>query len=495
MCRYPKSIFTLLVLLLTFPIFGKELVSVTDFGKNPGQLDMYKFVPTELPTTPRPLVVALHGCTQSVQAFANVTGWNKFATEKKFYVVYPVQRSANNFATCFNWAGEYGDTTNLNRGQGENQSIMEMINQMKKDHPIDDQQIYIHGFSSGGAMAALMMALFPDVFSGGAILAGIPYHCATSVPEAFSCMRQAKNMSAQQWGDMIRQAFPEYTGKYPAVTIWQGENDTMVSPKNQNELVKQWANVHNINPQPAKQYTVKNQQVAEYHNSNGEVVITTYLIKQLTHAISVDPGKDVDQGGNTGTYAQNRGLFSTYYIAKEWGLLSDENETPVPVENETPVPVENETPVPVENETPVPVDNETPVPVDNETPVPVDNETPVPVDNETPIENDGDQEIPAVTITSPQGHLPQKGPITITGTATDDQKIKEITLNIYHQPFGSLTKELVKTVTLAGEASWSYLLEIESLKNYNKYVVEVFATDTNNNQSEKKYTSFMLVHY
>ena len=98
------------------------LAAVADFGANPGALDMYEYVPADLPAN-APLVVVLHGCTQSANAMT-AAGWNQLADQYQFAVVYPEQSSANNPVECFNWAGEYGDTANLVRGQGENQSIL-----------------------------------------------------------------------------------------------------------------------------------------------------------------------------------------------------------------------------------------------------------------------------------------------------------------------------------------------------------------------------------
>src|SRR5207237_6221624 len=105
---------------------------VTDFGANPGALLMYEYVPAGLPTG-RPLVVVMHGCTQQAAAM-EATGWHKLADDKGFAVIYPEQATANNQVRCFNWAGEYGDPANLVRGQGENQSIMSMIDKAIASH-------------------------------------------------------------------------------------------------------------------------------------------------------------------------------------------------------------------------------------------------------------------------------------------------------------------------------------------------------------------------
>src|SRR5688572_10410550 len=96
------------------PASAAALTQVTSFGTNPGNLAMWKYVPDGLPTG-RPLVVALHGCTQTASSYDVETGWVKFAEEWDFALVLPEQQTGNNSNRCFNWF-EAGDYT---RGQGE----------------------------------------------------------------------------------------------------------------------------------------------------------------------------------------------------------------------------------------------------------------------------------------------------------------------------------------------------------------------------------------
>ena len=120
-----------LVLLITLTFYGVavgvDLVQVSKFGDNPGNLNMYKYAPRKMPKK-APLVVVLHGCFQSAQLYNYMTGWSDLADRFKFYVLYPEQRDTNNMNKCFNWflAGDYS------RGQGEAESIIQMVNKMKK---------------------------------------------------------------------------------------------------------------------------------------------------------------------------------------------------------------------------------------------------------------------------------------------------------------------------------------------------------------------------
>src|SRR5512140_4032021 len=90
------------------------LTHVTSFGSNPGALDMYEYVPANLPSG-RPLVVVMHGCTQTA-ASMEAAGWNALADQYQFAVLYPQQSTANNPVSCFNWAGNYGNPADLVRG-------------------------------------------------------------------------------------------------------------------------------------------------------------------------------------------------------------------------------------------------------------------------------------------------------------------------------------------------------------------------------------------
>src|ERR1019366_3033902 len=140
-----------------------SLTQVTSFGANPGNLLMFAYAPQAV-AQDAPLVLALHGCTQTASVFSDA-GWNGLADTYKFYVVYPQQQSQNNTETCFNWFGNTsGNTADITRGQGEAASIMAMIDTMKSTYSIDPKRIFVSGFSAGAAYAVALLAMYPDVF-------------------------------------------------------------------------------------------------------------------------------------------------------------------------------------------------------------------------------------------------------------------------------------------------------------------------------------------
>jgi len=110
------------VLLAPAPASAASLQEVTGFGSNPGALKMYRYVPDGLPAG-RPVVVALHGCTQNAAGYASGTGWTTLADRWGFSVVLPQQQSGNNLSQCFNWF----ESADIKRGQGEAASVAQMV--------------------------------------------------------------------------------------------------------------------------------------------------------------------------------------------------------------------------------------------------------------------------------------------------------------------------------------------------------------------------------
>ena len=289
------------------PAEAATLQEVTGFGSNPGNLQMFRYVPAGLPAG-RPVVVALHGCTQNATGYGTATGWTQLADRWKFTVVAAQQKSQNNANSCFNWF-EPGDTR---RGAGEALSIKQMVDRAKQDNGATSA--YVSGLSAGGAMTAVMLATYPDVFSGGGIVAGIPYHCATSVGAAFSCMNPGTNLTPAQWGDKVRAAFA-HSGPRPKVSIWHGTADTTVRPLNGTELVEQWTDVNGTDQTPDVSDTV-----AGYPHRVYGGTVEHYSITGMNHGQPVDPGTGATQCGSTAAYMLDVNVCAAYHLARFWGI-------------------------------------------------------------------------------------------------------------------------------------------------------------------------------
>lgn len=300
---------------------AQTLTPVKNFGSNPGNLLMFKHVAPSLPAD-SPLVVALHGCTQSASSYDEETGWVQFAEKAQFALLLPEQQRSNNFNRCFNWF-EAGD---IKRNQGEALSIKQMIDKMKKDHAIDPKRIYVTGLSAGGGMTTVMLATYPEIFDGGAIIAGLPYQCANGVFQAFSCMNPGKNSSPAQWGTLVRNA-STHKSLWPRVSIWHGTADPTVALMNAAELVDQWTNVHGIDQTPDGQDTVNGHAHQVFKDASGKALVETYMIANMGHGTPIAPGSGEEQCGTAGPFILNAGICSSFHIAKFWGLLPPSTHT------------------------------------------------------------------------------------------------------------------------------------------------------------------------
>jgi poly(hydroxyalkanoate) depolymerase family esterase len=292
------------------PAYAATLTTVSSFGSNPGNLTMYSYRPDGLPSG-APLVVAMHGCTQNANDYFTNSGWRKYADLWHFALVLPEQKSANNSTSCFNWF-ETGDTA---RGGGEALSIKQMVDYAVANYGTDASRVYVTGLSAGGAMTAVMLATYPDVFAGGAIMAGLPYRCATSTTSAYSCMNPGVDKTPAAWGDLVRAAYSGYSGARPRVAIWHGTSDTTVAPANATELRDQWTNVLGVSQTPTSTASLP----GGTSLSNYADVVKVYLVSGMTHATPVDPGSATEQCGTAGTYYKDT-ICSSYYQAVDWGL-------------------------------------------------------------------------------------------------------------------------------------------------------------------------------
>ncbi|WP_237053061.1 extracellular catalytic domain type 1 short-chain-length polyhydroxyalkanoate depolymerase [Marilutibacter chinensis] len=297
---------------------------VAGFGSNPGNLRMFKHVPAGLPAG-APLVVALHGCSQSAASYDAETGWQMLADRWQFALVLPQQQSSNNSSGCFNWFVS-GDTA---RGQGEALSIKQMVDRMIADHAVAPSRVYVTGLSAGGAMTATMLATYPDVFAGGAILSGLPHRCATSQTAAFSCMNPGSDLSPAQWGDKVRAAYPSWDGPWPIVSIWHGDADYVVRPMNLTESMQQWTDVHGIDQVADVSDSIAGYPHKVYRDAAGQARVETYTITGMGHGTPVDPGSGESQCGTAGAYILDANICSSYHIGRFWGLDNLDGVAPV----------------------------------------------------------------------------------------------------------------------------------------------------------------------
>jgi len=289
-----------------------RLKPVEAFGANPGQLQMLLHAPTGLGRQ-RPLVVVLHGCTQTAEAYADGAGWLTLADRHGFAVLCPQQQSANNANLCFNWF-EPGDT---HRGQGEAASIRSMVEAALRQLDGDRARVFVTGLSAGGAMASAMLAAYPEVFAGGGIVAGLPYGVAQGMPQAFAAMFQDSLVSSADLGGHVRAA-SAHQGPWPRVSVWHGEADTTVKPSNANDVIAQWADVHGLSTAPSHSRRA-GARVSDAWTRDGAVVLERHMISGLGHGVPV-AADGADGAGRPGPFILEAGVSSSGELLTFWGI-------------------------------------------------------------------------------------------------------------------------------------------------------------------------------
>ncbi|PZT71377.1 esterase [Streptomyces sp. SW4] len=304
------------------------LTRVADFGANPGGLAMYVYRPASLPAAPA-VVFALHGCTQDAQVYADHSGLPELADRHGFLVVFAQTSSANNLNKCFNWF-QPGDNR---RGQGEAASIRQMAAHAVSAYGTDAARTYVTGLSAGGAMTAVLLAAYPDVFRAGAVVAGLPYGCADDVAGAFSCMNPGTDLTPDRWAERVRAAHPGWSGPWPRVAVWHGDRDTTVVPRNADELRDQWTALHGLPPTPTRTSVIgpNGTRHEEYLAGDGSVAVEVNRVPDIGHGTPVDPGSGPTQCGSTGAPYFLDSLCSGHWIAEFFGLTEATGPQPGPL--------------------------------------------------------------------------------------------------------------------------------------------------------------------
>lgn len=302
------------------PAADTGLVEIQNFGDNPGNLNGYYYTPEALPAD-APLVVVLHGCVQDADEIARLSGWNQLADAHGFAVLYPQQKRVNNLNNCFNWFVP----EDISKGSGEARSIRQMMSFVFKKLPLDSTKVYVTGISAGGAMAAVMLAAYPEAFRAGAVMSGIPYAAAADLTTGLQAMKGEITLPSEEWEARVRRQNEGFTAPYPALAIFHGVDDPVVNITNAQELAKQWASLYDIDPEaPAEVEIVNGNEQARrtaYQDSTGATVLLRYDLDGLGHAIAVDPGEGPTQGGAEGQFAKDLDFHSSYWAAQFFGLV------------------------------------------------------------------------------------------------------------------------------------------------------------------------------
>lgn len=203
------------------PRAAGPLVQVTAFNAGPTNAKMYIYVP-KVKATPAPIIVAIHYCTGTAQAYFQNSQYANLADQKGFIVIYPNSPSSGG---CWDVAS----TTSLTHNAGgDSKTIVNMVNYAVTNYGGDASRVFVTGSSSGAMMTQVLAGAYPDVFKAGSSYSGVPDGCffvqgaqaGQATPGwANSCANGQLTKTAQQWGDLTRSYYPGYNGTYPKMLM------------------------------------------------------------------------------------------------------------------------------------------------------------------------------------------------------------------------------------------------------------------------------------
>lgn len=200
-----------------------------------GERQYWVYVPELVrPGRPAPLVVMLHGCTQDGPDIARGTRLNEWADREGFIAVYPQQSASVQAQKCWSWFS----TQHQQRGAGEPAIIAGITGEIIKTHNIDTSRVYLAGISAGAAMAGLVAAAYPELYSALALHSGPEFLAATNVGDALKVMKAGGPDPAAQ-GHLAFKAMAERARTLPVI-VFQGANDAVVQPVNGEQAARQW---------------------------------------------------------------------------------------------------------------------------------------------------------------------------------------------------------------------------------------------------------------
>lgn len=288
-----------IILIFATGLFGSQALAwqtLDRFGANPGDLDAF-YSETENSDA---LLVVLHGCTQQAQQFAEESGLLRSAVANKMDVLAPQQRASNNLKSCFSWFSAPDQIG------GESASIINMIAQLRQQK--NYQRVYLVGLSAGGAMASNLAVTHPTMFSGVAVVAGIPAFCADSLVGAISCM---KSGPADNWPGERFEAVTEL----PNLIVVSGTADAVVSPRNSRVLAEHWRHFKGLSDET--QHKMDSEQVSMTVWQDDEQRVDWWQLADFPHAWSVASDEQVkDPYIQVGPMDLSRRLLAVWRSAK-----------------------------------------------------------------------------------------------------------------------------------------------------------------------------------
>jgi len=230
---------------VTAPLAGEGqapgIFETREFSHPVGTRSYKLYVPARVSQARPPMVVMLHGCTQSADDFAAGTQMNRLAEAHGFLVVYPEQSAHANASKCWNWFQPQDQV----RDGGEPALIAGIVREVATRHGADERRIFVAGLSAGAAMAVVLGETYPDLFAGVGAHSGLPYGSAHDIASALAAMKGGRSGLAglQPLPGAAAQAPRKAIQSVPLV-VFHGDRDHTVQHTNGAEIVKQAREAH-----------------------------------------------------------------------------------------------------------------------------------------------------------------------------------------------------------------------------------------------------------
>jgi len=211
------------------------------FSNHAGTRSYKLYVPARISDVPPPMVVMLHGCTQSADDFAAGTQMNRLAEEHGFLVVYPEQAAHANASKCWSWFKAPDQV----RDAGEPSLIAGIVRDVAARHGTDPRRIFVAGLSAGAAMAVILGETYPELFAGVGAHSGLPYGSAHDIPSALAAMKGGRSGLVGLKSMPGAAAAPRRKAVHAIpIIVFHGDRDHTVQQTNGAEIAQQAMDAH-----------------------------------------------------------------------------------------------------------------------------------------------------------------------------------------------------------------------------------------------------------
>lgn len=243
------------------------------FANSEGTRSYKLYIPTIRDAGPRPLIVMLHGCTQSADDFAAGTRMNFAAEEHGCFVVYPEQPQAANASKCWNWF----NSGHQARDRGEPSLIAGITRRVVGEYDIDQARIYVAGLSAGGAAASIMGEAYPDLYAAVGVHSGLACGSAHDVASAFNAMRGVHSDANSRPPTVVK----------PTI-VFHGDMDGTVHPCNGAKVIARVSSETNLKAQTERKNSPKGQSFSHsvHRDASGLGILELWELHGAGHSWS-----------------------------------------------------------------------------------------------------------------------------------------------------------------------------------------------------------------